>query len=69
MIPMQVQAKVYVLDYPGISKGLGVVGSGGIEGCAFCSLDGERSEVLQKTVSLQNRQFLHSSSPLRKVGI
>ena len=66
--PFKAKASIllHVLDYPGISKVLGVVGSGGIQGCAFCSLEGERSEVLQKTVYLQNRRFLPSSSPLRQ---
>ena len=35
------QAKVsillHVLDYPDIGKVMGVVGSGGIQGCAFCT--------------------------------
>lgn len=57
---------LHVLDYPGIGKVMGVVGSGGIQGCAFCSLDGERSEVLHKTVYMQKRRYLASSSSLRK---
>ena len=64
------QAKVsillHVLDYPGIGKVMGVVGSGGIQGCAFCTLEGERSAVLRKTIYLQNRRFLLPSSSLRK---
>ena len=65
--PFKAKASIllHVLDYPGISKVMGVVGSGGIQGCAFCSLSGERSEQLHKTVYLQNRRFLLPSSPLR----
>lgn len=66
--PFKAKASIllHVLDYPGITKVMGVVGSGGIQGCAFCSLAGERSEILRKTVYLQNRRYLPSSSPLRK---
>lgn len=66
--PFKAKASIllHVLDYPGISKVMGVVGSGGIQGCAFCSLSGERSEQLHKTVYLQNRRFLLPSSPLRR---
>ena len=45
---------LHVLDY---RKVLGVVGSGSAQECTFCSLEGERSEVHQKTVYLQNRHF------------
>lgn len=62
----KVAVLLYVLDYPGIGKVLGVVGSGGLQGCAFCSLQGERCEVLHKTVYMQNRRYLPSTSPLRK---
>lgn len=50
---------LHVLDYPGIGKVMGVVGSGGIQGCAFCSLEGKRSEVLHKRVYMQNRHVMH----------
>ena len=52
----------HVLDYPGIGKVLGVVGSGGIQGCAFCELSGQRNEVLYKTLYMEN---LPTSSTLR----
>ena len=48
--PFKAKASIllHVLDYPGISKVIGVVGSGGIQGCTFCILSGERSEQLNK---------------------
>lgn len=57
---------LYILDYPGISKVLSVVGSGGIQGCMFCDIQGKRNEDLKKTVYLQNRRFLDPQSSLRK---
>ena len=71
MMPMhmpysKVAVLLSVLDYPGIGKVLGVVGSGGLHKCAFCSLQGEQYEVLHKTVYMQNRRYLPSTSPLRK---
>ena len=63
---LKVSVLLHILDYPGLGKVMGVVGSGGIQGCAFCDLSGERNEVLHKTLYLQNRRFLPPSSPLRK---
>lgn len=57
---------LHILDYPGISKVLSVVGSGGIQGCMFCDIKGTRNEDLKKTVYLQNRRFLDLRSSMRK---
>ena len=57
---------LYVLDYPGIGKVMSVVGSGGLQGCMFCDIQGTRNEDLQKNVYLQNRRFLCEESSLRK---
>ena len=57
---------LYIMDYPGISKVLSVVGSGGIQGCMFCDIQGTRNEDLKKTVYLQNRRFLDLKSSMRK---
>lgn len=65
--PFQCKAEVllYVLDYPGISKVMSVVGSGGYQGCMFCNIQGERNSSLQKVVYLQNRRFLPPDSEIR----
>jgi len=55
----------YVLDYPGIGKVLSVVGSGGLQGCMFCTIEGKRKDALKKTVYLENRRFLPEQSNLR----
>ena len=47
---LKVSVLLHILDYPGLGKVMGVVGSGGIQGCAFCDLSGERNEVLHKTL-------------------
>ena len=57
---------LYILDYPGISKTLSVVGSGGLQGCMFCEIEGIRNDVLSKTVYLENRRFLSKDSKMRK---
>ena len=57
---------LYVLDYPGIGKVMSVVGSGRLQGCMFCDIQGTRNEDLQKTIYLQNRRFLCEESSLRK---
>lgn len=57
---------LHTLDYPGIGKVLSVVGSGGLQGCMFCDIQGTRNEELNKTVYLQNRRFLCDESPLRR---
>ena len=62
----KVEILLYVLDYPGLGKVMSVVGSGGLQGCMFCNLEGERDSNLQKTVYLQNRRFLPPDSKLRK---
>ncbi len=64
--PCKVELLLHVLDYPGISKVFSVVGSGGIQGCAFCDQPGEHDSNLQKTVYLRNRRFLPATSKLRK---
>ena len=66
--PFQVKISVllHVLDYPALGKVMGVVGSRGIKGCAFCVLSGEWCESLHETIYLQNRRFLPPSSLLRK---
>ena len=56
---------LHILDYPGISKVLPVVGSGGLQGCMFCDIKETRNKELKKTVYLQNRRFLSDESPLR----
>ena len=33
-------ALLHILDYPGMSKVMSVVGSGGLHGCMFCSIKG-----------------------------
>ena len=53
----KVAVLLYILDYPGISKVLSVIGSGGIQGCMFCNIQGTRNEDLNKTIYLQNRRF------------
>ena len=62
----KVAVLLYILDYPGICKTLSVVGSGGLQGCMFCNIQGIRNKHLDKTVYLQNRRFLPSESSLRK---
>ena len=62
----KVSVLLYIMDYPGISKVLSVVGSGGIQGCMFCDIQGTRNEDLKKTVYLQNRRFLDLQSSMRK---
>ena len=57
---------LYILDYPGISKTLSVVGSGGLQGCMFCEIEGVRNDILSKTVYLENRRFLSKDSNMRK---
>ena len=57
---------LYVLDYPGISKTLSVVGSGGLQGCMFCEIEGVWNDVLNKTIYLENRRFLSKDSNMRK---
>ena len=66
--PFQCKATLllHVLDYPGISKVMSVVGSGGFQGCVFCDLPGEQDVNLQKTVYLRNRRFLPEHSEMRK---
>ena len=65
--PFQTKVKLllHVLDYPGIGKVMSIVGSGGVQGCMFCNLQGEHERNLQKTVYLQNRRFLPEDSELR----
>lgn len=53
-------------DYPGISKTLSIVGSGGLQGCMFCEIEGIQNRVLMKTVYLQNIRFLSRDSVIRK---
>ncbi len=65
----KVAVLLHILDYPGIGKVMSVVGSGGLQGCMFCNIQGERNEVLQKTVYLQNRRFLSNESALRRSDI
>ena len=62
----KVSVLLYIMDYPGISKVLSVVGSGSIQGCMFCDIQGTRNEDLKKTVYLQNRRFLDLQSSMRK---
>ena len=57
---------LHVLDYPGMCKVMSVVGSGGLNGCMFCSIKGVRDKNLNKTVYLQNRRFLTKESSMRK---
>ena len=56
---------LYVLDYPGICKTMSVVGSGGLQGCMFCDIQGVRNKDLNNTIYLQNRRFLPMESTLR----
>lgn len=44
---VKVSLLLHVLDYPALGKVMKVVGSGGVQGCAFCDLAGERCESLQ----------------------
>ena len=62
----KVELFLHILDYPGMCKVMSVVGSGGIQGCMFCNINGEHNKDLRKTVYLQNRRFLDKSSSLRK---
>ena len=62
----KIEVLLHILDYPGIGKVLSVVGSGGINGCMFCEINGSRNEELSKTVYLENRRFLIEASPLRR---
>lgn len=64
--PCKVHLLLHILDYPGISKVFSVVGSGGLNGCAFCDLPGKHDPNLHKTIYLKNRRFLSFSSLLRK---
>ena len=61
----KVAVLLYVLDYPGVCKTMSVVGSGGLQGCMFCNIQGVRNKDLNKTVYLQNRRFLPAESSLR----
>ena len=56
-----------VLDYPGIGKVLSVVGSGGLQDCIFCNIEGKRNDTLKKTIYLENRRFLPVQSRQRRV--
>ena len=57
---------LHILDYPGMCKVMSVVGSGGLQGCMFCNIEGIRDENLSKTVYLHNRRYLPQESKLRK---
>lgn len=61
----KVAVLLYILDYPGMCKTLSVVGSGGLQGCMFCDIQGDRNQYLDKTVYLQNRRFVSLESCLR----
>ena len=61
----KVAVLLYILDYPGMCKTLSVVGSGGLKGCMFCDIRGDRNQYLDKTVYLQNRRFVSPESRLR----
>ena len=56
---------LYILDYPGMCKTLSVVGSGGLQGCMFCDIQGDRNQYVDKTIYLQNRRFISPESCLR----
>ena len=62
----KVAVLLHILDYPGIGKVMSVVGSGGLQGCVFCGIQGERDMHLNKTVYLQNRRYLPKDSKMRK---
>ncbi len=62
----RVAVLLHVLDYPGIGKVFGVTGSGAYQGCVWCDETGERDDILEKMVYLQNQRFLPLNSPLRK---
>lgn len=62
----KVDILLYILDYPGISKVMSVVGSGGYQGCTFCDIRGEYNKDLSKIVYLKNRTFLPQTSALRQ---
>ena len=59
---VKVSILLHVLDYPGITKGFNLVGSGGFTGGIFCKLEVKRNRRHQKTVYLQNRRSLCSNS-------
>ena len=48
-----------------ICKTMSVVGSGGLQGCMFCDIQGVKNKDLNKTIYLQNRRFLPMESTLR----
>ena len=66
--PFQCKAAllIHILDYPGISKVMSVVGSRGYQGCVFCNLKGEHDPTLCKVVYLQHRRYLPAESEMRK---
>lgn len=43
---LKVELLLYVLDYPGICKLFGIVGSGAYNGCAWCHIQGEHSYLM-----------------------
>ena len=63
----KVAVLLYILDYPRIGKVLSVIGSGGIQGCMFCNIQGTRNnEDLNKVIYLQNRRFVDLHASMRK---
>ena len=55
-----------LLHVLGMCNVMSVVGSGGLHGCMFCNIQGQRNKDLNKTVYSQNRRFLPDESTLRK---
>ncbi|XP_076106800.1 uncharacterized protein LOC143075311 isoform X2 [Mytilus galloprovincialis] len=55
----------YLCDIPAFSKLLHLSGQAALRSCVFCKEDGVRSNTLNKTLHVCNRQFLPADSPLR----
>lgn len=55
----------YLCDFPAFSKFLHLSGQAALRSCVFCKEDGVRSNTLNKTIHVCNRQFLSTDSSIR----